>query len=1240
MGAALAALFAAKAAPTKKQNLKIKMTISETDLKLLQAERITDAANGGGKMTGHLVQDGVVNNLFNDISQLDRTYGRVSLRKAYMSVQSANADPYLGAHVILTDPPDDTSVNVILFSTDSWTDERSAARNRIESYSIQGPVSDWVLFGDHVVGQKMIRAYSLSNAFSLTKAAPVDSFQIGDVILLSQEKAGYTHQTQYIRITKLISRETHLYTDGTGDFYKDVLIFEISNALTLLYYGADVTRLSAHGSPTLIRTVSVADAAEYFGVKKVAQALAINDLTVNIGTPYTALVPSAQAEVPLVDIVAGMSKVNYKQAGLTNALIQSASLAGNAAPDYADDLYMGRGFLPGSLALTVDGVAYKDNGQNALVLPNGSAGSYSGIIDYASGHIQFTKTGAWSAFIVATATAAVALYDNAATVSIPITINNRAFNYVQTLSPIPSPASLSIDFKVMNKWYRLSDDGNGRITGSSLGLGAGTVDYATGSVIVTLGTLPDIDSAVIFSWATPLTYRMQTDVLTPPPPRLRTTLTDIPAVPGTLTITWTNGGTKTAASAADGTISGDATGMLINETGELVLTPTLIPPPNTVFNLAWSQNTALVDTFSVSGDSFGVVSFTLTQTPVKPGSARFTYQLSTPVSDSGFISGLGGFAQPNIEQQGSAWDNGAGLIISSSGSTGSINYVTGAVSFDATGTTTINKFVGITSGSTTTIEFYFLLATHTFSAGHYIDVTVPQVLPGSTTLTARYALNSATPTAKTGSITLSNLTIDLTTVTNDDIIAGSIKFSFAGTPYIDRAGSIYRAHSNLTDSATLAGSIDYQTGVVTLTDWLGGANTLTLQGMVTTPGAAYTPAVFFRTPGAPLATGQFQLSAVTRDGENITASANNNGEIISEWIIGKIDWLSGVGGAVFGKMMLDSDLPAAAKAETWYNAANIDGDGKIWAPMLVKPETIKFNAVLVTYIPLDADILGVETVRLPLDGRVPVFRNGNVAVVHNTQSTAIVNPAVAGATYDMARIRLAYAKLYDANGLTIPTDRYTTNLDAGTITMANPLVLTGYAQPLHCEHRIEDMSLITDVQITGQIQLMKPLSHAYPANTSWVSSALIIGDLQARTALLFEQLTWSNVFSDLLIGSPSTAQFNDTLYPLVLANNGAIQERWALVFTGNTAFSCYGEYSGLVAQGSTAGNFAPVNSDSNVPYFTLDYRGWGSGWTAGNVLRINTLAANYPLWLARTTLQSSPSVFSDNFKLQIRGDAN
>ena len=1220
------------------------MSISETNLFLVQSERMTDYSDGGGKMTGVQVVDGAINNLFNDISQLDRTYGRVSLRKAYASVQTANSDTYLGAHIILTDPPADPNVNVTLFTTGSWTDERADAANQIESYTVEGPESNWILYGDHVIGQQMIRAFSVSNAASLNSPSPNASFQVGDVVVLSQELAGYTLQSQFVRITKIDSRITTQFNDGTdisGAYYKDVLIFEISEPLLAYYYGALVSRLASVTRPTLLRTVSIADAAQYFGVMPITASLAINDMTVQVASPYTALVPSANAETALVDVVAGMTKVNYKQAGLANALTVSASLAGTVAPQYVDDLYLGRGILPGSLVFAIGGTAYKDDGQGNVVLASGSSGSYGGTVDYVSGHIQITKMTSWSATVGATATAAVAIYDNAATVSIEITINNRAFNYVQTLTPVPSPGSLSLDYKALNQWYRLTDDGNGHLTGAT-GVGAGTIDYATGGVMVTLGALPDISSAVIFSWATPLNYTMQTSVLEPLPPQLATTLSAFPVAPSTLTISWTNGGSKTATANAQGIISGDATGTIVHQTGELQFSPALIAPAATTFNLAWSQNLAQLDTFNVTGDSSGTVTFTLTQNPVKPGSVSLSYHVTEPSSDGQFIIGPNtALTYPDVFVTRTITDNGSGAMLNEDGSViagSAINYSTGAITFDAVISIHIQKLVALQPVNPS--KYSWSGGQVASAAPIYASIPTTQVLLANTTLTANYVLNSASLTTHTGSISWSSLQIDLTTVTNDDIIAGSVEFTFAGTQYFDRAGSIYYGNSALTNSATLAGTIDYQTGIVTLTNWVAGANTLTLQGLVTTPGAAYTPSVFFRTPGSPLATGQFQISAVTRSGDTITASADNNGDIISEWITGHIDWLSGVGGCMFGKLQTASTLPAQMLAAAWYNADNIDSNGKIFVPLLVKPETILFNTVLISYIPLNASILGIETVRLPLDGRVPIYRIGNVAVVHNTQHLTLSNPAVAGSVHDCGRTLLSYAKLYDVNGLIVDTSKFTANLDAGIVTLANPLDLTGYTQPLSIEHRIEDMSLITDVQITGQVKLMKPVRHAFPATTSFLSSALVIGDLQARYLNIFDQQTWVNAFSDTLSGSGATASYNDVLYPIVLTNAGAIQERWALVFTGTTAFSCYGEYSGLVAQGTTGANFAPINPITGVPYFFIDYHGWGAGWVVSNVLRFNTDAANTPLWLARTTLQSDPAVYTDNFKLQIRGDAN
>jgi hypothetical protein len=1263
------------------------MTISEHDLKLLKSERMTDFADGGGKMTAVEVVDGQVNNLYNDISQLDRTYGRVSLRKAYAAVQTANTDTYLGAHIILTDPPDDPAVNVTLFTTESWTDERTAARDRIESYSIAGPETQWILYGDHVVGQKLLMLYSLPNAQSFTVPTIAPTPDIGDILLLSVEKTGYAANQQFVRITKIVSRETLQFTDANGNFYKDVITIEISNALRYTFSGAAPDRYvrsrnDALSSPTLFRNTSVADAAEYYGVKKVLAAVDISDTQIEIGSPYGALVPSAQAETPLVDIAANLIRPNYVQSG-TEALSASATLSGSAAPDYAARLFLGRGFLPGSLALTIAGTAYKDDSNGNIVLSNGTAGAYGGFVDYAAGAITLTKTASWSVSVSATATPAVAVYANAGTSFIPISINNRGFSYVNTLNPKPTPGSLIVDYKALDKWYRLYDDGLGHLRGIVDGIGSGTVNYATGSVSVTFSALPDVDSSVIYAWSTPTDYAIETlslgNGLVPMPDFTLTlvatdTDSDYQIDYSTIVITWTNSGAKTATCAADGTLSGDATGRVALKRGadglpelsngyrqwQVKLRPNTIPPSGTVFNAAFSQQVGESGTASASYAAPNL-SFTIpVSAAIKAGSLGFSVAVSgyyIPNStnmahvDADFLlhirdDGAGGLRADRISVVGETpryqslkWAANNHAVLGGA-IAGSVNYASGVVTLDASLLMQYNSIVGMETSSVWLDEN---------NGDGSAPISKPIFELRDTTLTAAAqtvsyeytettASSSATPAANQS---LSELHLDITPFTTNGLLAGSLKFVFGDDTVIDRGGLLYRAHSVTTDAATVCGSIDYATGNVILTGWSGGANSIDIKAAAVEVGDRYVIGVVGRTPGSPLAPGQFQLVCVDYQGNNLVASADNNGNITHEWMKGSIDWLSGIFKVGFGKKVLDSALSQEIKDNAdWYDPANVDPDGYIWQPLLVKPETITFNAVLISYIPLDADILGVETVRLPQDGRVPLFRVGNVAVIHNTQALELPDPLEAGSVHDCGRTLLSYAKLFDADGLIVPTTKYTADLDAGTVTMADPLDLTGYVQPLHIEHRIEDMALVTDVQITGGIKLMKPVRHAYPALTTFLSSALVISDMQARVSNLFDQQTWGNVFSDALSGSAAGASFNDVLYPIATTNAGAIQERWAIVFTGATAFNLYGEYSGLVASGTTGADFAPINPITGVPYFELNHLGWGSGWSAGNVLRFNTIAANYPLWLARTTLQSDPAVYTDHFKLQIRGDAN
>ena len=173
----------------------------------------------------------------------------------------------------------------------------------------------------------------------------------------------------------------------------------------------------------------------------------------------------------------------------------------------------------------------------------------------------------------------------------------------------------------------------------------------------------------------------------------------------------------------------------------------------------------------------------------------------------------------------------------------------------------------------------------------------------------------------------------------------------------------------------------------------------------------------------------------------------------------------------------------------------------------------------------------------------------------------------------------------------------------------------------------------------NRITFNRPLTKAFPAGTL-ISSMLLLGDLQSRVGAAFAQETWGNIWADARIGSSIVPQYQQVSNPITVSNRGAISERWAIIFTSPTAFRVVGETVGqIVSNGDINSNLSPPNpAAAGQPYFTLLATGWGTGWSAGNVLRFNTVGANAPIWVARAVLPSAPNTTPDSLTVAVRGD--
>lgn len=274
------------------------MPISTTDIKLLASEVMADTGDGGGAMTGNVIVDGQSNNLFDDISDIDRVYGAVNLRKVFAAVQTDSVERYLGMHLIVAKLPGDDKIGVTLFDTAHAFDRRNAAQTRIESYLARGGRYPGYLWGTQFSGSRAVVLYQ-------RKELPVP--EVGDVLELIGNEGTAGEYSQFIRISKVkhAVQTFFLNLNNCGEFERRVVTLEITDALRADYDGPEVDCQDAAAGFAVIRSTVVADAAKYYGARTLAASGETGDLDIQVDSIFSPIVPSTQAETPVLDVVAG-----------------------------------------------------------------------------------------------------------------------------------------------------------------------------------------------------------------------------------------------------------------------------------------------------------------------------------------------------------------------------------------------------------------------------------------------------------------------------------------------------------------------------------------------------------------------------------------------------------------------------------------------------------------------------------------------------------------------------------------------------------------------------------------------------------------------------------------------------------------------------------------------------------------------------------------------------------------------
>jgi hypothetical protein len=1193
------------------------MPIQAGDVKLLKSAGMADVPEGGGAPTGITIADGVSNAIFPDSSELDRAGGRVNLRKSFVSVQTGDTDTYFGANVIVAEPPQDPRVSVTLFSTAKTFDTREQAQVRIEAYLNKGPEWAGYLFENHIAGQRVIQLFQRT-----TDTIP----NVGQTLVLIENEGLGTQKEQYVRATSVSVVERTFTYNNDQDYKASVVTVSISDALRYDFTGSPASRTFTRiGSSTKVRDTVVADAGTYVGVVPLTQAASVGDFTIKGASIYTQLVPSAQTETPISFVPP------YAAAGLPvpGAVAVSYTASHAWTPTVAFNLP--GGCLPGSLSIQTAGITIFDDA-GLLKTASGTIGT----IDYANGILSL-NSGSMSSSKAVTYTPAARILRAPQSSEVPITPESRSQSYVGAVLPVPQPGTLSISYMAQGRWYVLSDGGNGSLKGLDTSYGAGTVNRNTGAFVVTLGALPDVGSSLILTWNVPTQETQQpsttlkasqTLVLNPP--------ADKAVQPGTLSVSWEYDGAKTATANAAGDLSGEATGR-VNIAGSRVdFAPNLLPAVGTLLTVSYVAGPKQEDSFAhPSRNGSGQVPVTATLGAIEPGSLEVEWNTLTDEAV------LGAYTIQQLLEMGvavSIWrdpiqiarDNGSGAVVLNGISIGTVNYATGQVAFNPDVTVRIPRpnYTAVAINGTGRWRL-------NYSGLSYIDA--PSVYPNDESGFVKLRYNSPGSTSSLTETIPFSPSFKLVPGVNAQVVTGTVLLTVVGAqPWGDNGQGTLR---EFTPSGWVTrGAINYLSGDVALTSWTAGTdNAITRASCVTTVGENISSEYVFRTGAAPLRPGSLSFQFARAVGGTQSVTAGIDGKIEATGVTGAVDYESGLVRLRFGRMV----TAAGNESQPWFAAEGVGADGKIFKPEPVAASSVRYSAVAYSYLPLDANLLGIDPVRLPSDGRVPIFRPGGFAVVGHTGriTTSVSN----GQTINCARVRLSRVRVVGHDGAVIHTG-YTADLEAGTVTFND---VSGYSQPVTIEHRVEDMAVVRDVQISGEISFTRALTHEYPvappgdpASGSFVSSALIAGDLFARVSLVFDQGTWNGAWSDALVGSAATATFINTQYPILVTNRGALTERWIVRFTNNTSFEVIGENVGVIATGNTSADCAPNNPATGVPYFHLPALGWGNGWATGNVLRFNTIGAQFPVWVVRTVQQGPESVPDDNFTLLIRGDVD
>ena len=253
--------------------------------------------NSGGPPSARLVADGASNTFFpNDISADGRVGGLVEVQHAHVVLRNTDTDAFLGANVIVAEPPDDDNVSITLIKSPGTFAKRADLVKLVEATSSPGSELNGFLLENHLAGMRLI---------SIGQRPGMETPAVNTTLALIVDEGLPTEKVDYQRIRR-VTVSTQIFTELMGGEYKDFLI-QIASCETFspLKYdlpGSSASRLyTSQIGKTKIRRVNFTDAGTFYSASHLTAAVAPTDMEMFVESIYTQIVPNTRTETPLLN---------------------------------------------------------------------------------------------------------------------------------------------------------------------------------------------------------------------------------------------------------------------------------------------------------------------------------------------------------------------------------------------------------------------------------------------------------------------------------------------------------------------------------------------------------------------------------------------------------------------------------------------------------------------------------------------------------------------------------------------------------------------------------------------------------------------------------------------------------------------------------------------------------------------------------------------------------------------------